>query len=295
MIIYLAGGISGNLNGDWKRIMDVYLASLSNEKNRLDKIINYFLFEEKKGVYNDDEDLNIFLAGNDGYRKDRFKIRTHNLNILESFYYLKSQEWMFPLIKEFKNFLLDSGAFTFMNQSKNHDIDWDAYIEEYADFINKLDIDSIVGIDEVERLRHKLEKLTGKKAIPVWHVSRGHAYWLKMIKEYDYVAIGGIVTKEIRPKQYPIFTQLIKEAHIENCKVHGLGFTNLNGIKKYRFDSVDSTSWLSGNRFGAVYKFNGSTMIKIDKEAGQRVKNKATAINNFVEWVKFSQYAEMYL
>lgn len=32
MIIYLAGGISGNLNGDWKRIMDVYLASLSNEK-----------------------------------------------------------------------------------------------------------------------------------------------------------------------------------------------------------------------------------------------------------------------
>lgn len=303
MIIYLAGGISGNLNGDWKRIMDVYLASLSMKKNILDKIINYFLFEEKKGVYNDDEDLNIFLAGNDGYRKDRFKIRTHDLNILESFYYLKTQEWMFPLIKEFKNFLLDSGAFTFMNQSKNHDIDWDAYIEEYADFINKLDIDlffeldidSIVGIDEVERLRHKLEKLTGKKAIPVWHVSRGHAYWLKMIKEYDYVAIGGIVTKEIRPKQYPIFTQLIKEAHIENCKVHGLGFTNLNGIRKYRFDSVDSTSWLSGNRFGAVYKFNGSTMIKVDKEAGQRVKNKATAINNFVEWVKFSQYAEMYL
>lgn len=303
MIIYLAGGISGNLNGDWKRIMDIYLASLNAEKNRLDKIINYFLFKEKKGVHNDDEDLNIFLAGNEGNRKDRFKIRTHDLKILESFYYLKSQEWMFPLIKEFKNFLLDSGAFTFMNQSKNHDIDWDAYIEEYADFINKLDIDlffeldidSVVGIDEVERLRHKLEKLTGKKAIPVWHVSRGHAYWLKMIKEYDYVAIGGIVTKEIRPKQYPIFTQLIKEAHIENCKVHGLGFTNLNGLKKYRFDSVDSTSWLSGNRFGAVYKFNGSTMIKIDKKAGQRVKNKATAINNFVEWVKFSQYAEKYL
>lgn len=198
MIIYLAGGISGNLNGYWKRIMNVYLASLSNEKNRLDEIINYFLFKKKKGVRND-EVLNIFLAGNDGYRKDRFKIKTHDLNILESFYYLKTQEWMFPLIKEFKNFLLDSGAFTFMNQNRNHDIDWDAYIEEYADFINKLDIslffeldiDSIVGIDEVERLRHKLEKLTGKKAIPVWHVSRGHDYWLKMIKEYDYVAIGG--------------------------------------------------------------------------------------------------------
>lgn len=151
---------------------------------------------------------------------------------------------MFPLIKEFKNFLLDSGAFTFMNQSKNHNINWDAYIEEYGNFINKydidlffeLDIDSIVGIDEVERLRYKLERITGKKSIPVWHVSRGHDYWLKMIKEYDYVAIGGIVTKEIKPKQYPIFTQLLKEAHIGNCKVHGLGFTNFNGIKN--IDSI---------------------------------------------------------
>ena len=247
--------------------------------------------------------MNIFLAGDKTDLKDRFKIKTHDLNILESFYYLKTQKWMFPFIKEFKNFLLDSGAFTFMNQSKNHNINWDAYIEEYGDFINKydidlffeLDIDSIVGIDEVERLRHKLEKITGKKAIPVWHVSRGHAYWLKMIKEYDYVAIGGIVTKEIKPKQYPVFTQLLKEAHIENCKVHGLGFTNFNGIKKYRFDSVDSTSWKSGNRFGAVYKFNGAKMIKFDKQVGQRVKSKATAINNFTEWVKFSQYAEKYL
>lgn len=36
-------------------------------------------------------------------------------------------------------------------------------------------------------------------------------------------------------------------------------------------------------------------MIKIDKQAGQRVKSKATAVNNFTEWAKFSQYAEKYL
>lgn len=304
MIIYLAGGITGNLINEWKKLVNIYLASLSNEKNRLKPLINAFL---GGGGYHEvgehQENIHVFLAGNDGYRKDRFKISTKNLNILESYFYIRSQEWMFPLIKEFNNFLLDSGAFTFMNQSKNHKVDWDEYIEEYAAFINKLDIDLffeldidvLVGIKEVERLRAKLEKLTGKKCIPVWHVSRGHDYWLKMIKEYDYVAIGGIVTKEIRPKQYPIFTQLIKEAHIENCKVHGLGFTNLKGLEKYRFDSVDSTSWLSGNRFGAVYKFNGKTMIKIDKKEGQRVKNYKTAMNNFIEWVKFSKHAGKYL
>lgn len=86
------------------------------------------------------ESMNVFLAGN-LYDKDRYAITTENLNVLESYFYLRSKEWMFPLIKEFKNFLLDSGAFTFMNQSKNHKVDWDEYIEEYAAFINKLDID----------------------------------------------------------------------------------------------------------------------------------------------------------
>ena len=302
MIIYLAGGITGNLIGYWKKIADIYLRSLGNGKNGIDKIINYVLSNEKKIAHKDGEKVDIYLAG-DGYRKDRIKIRTRNLNVLESFYYLKSQEWMFPLIKQFNNFMLDSGAFTFMNQVKDHEVNWDQYIEEYAAFINKLDIklffeldiDVLVGIEEVERLRSKLERLTGKKSIPVWHVSRGHDYWLKMIKEYDYVAIGGIVTREIKPKHYPIFSQLIKEAHAENCKVHALGFTNLKGLTKYKFDSVDSTAWLSGNRFGAVYEFNGKTMIKHDKKQGQRVKDHKTAMNNFAEWVKFCEYAEKYL
>lgn len=256
------------------------------------------------GTRDREDDMNIYLAGVGKsvlFHADR--ITTEKLNVLESYFYIRNKEWMFPLIKQFNNFLLDSGAFTFMNQAKNHKVNWDQYIEEYAAFINKLDIelffeldiDVLVGIEEVERLRAKLEKLTGKKSIPVWHVSRGHDYWLKMIKEYDYVAIGGIVTKEIKPKHYPIFKQLIKEAHAENCKVHALGFTNLEGLTKYKFDSVDSTSWLSGNRFGAIYEFNGKTMVKHDKKQGQKVKAHKTAIHNFVEWVKFCEYAEKHL
>ena len=301
MIIYLAGGITGNLISEWKK-MEIYLAGLNGEKNRVAK--NCFLSNEEKPTHKGGGKMDVFLAGNDGYRKDRFKIKTRDLNILESFYYVKNHEWMFPLIKRFNLFLLDSGAFTFMNQVKNHKVNWDEYIEEYAAFINKLDIelffeldiDVLVGIEEVERLRAKLERLTGKKSIPVWHVSRGHDYWLKMIKQYDYVSIGGIVTREIKPKHYPIFKQLIKEAHAENCKVHGLGFTNLKGLTKYKFDSVDSTSWLSGNRFGSVYEFNGRTMVKHDKKKqGQRIKSYETAINNFTEWAKFCEYAKKHL
>lgn len=109
--------------------------------------------------------------------------------------------------------MLDSGAFSYINGKNTNNVNWDEYIESYAEFINnhniklfmELDIDSVVGIKEVERLRNKLERLTNKQCIPVWHKSRGKDYWLKMIKEYDYVAIGGIVTKEIKPSEYKYF------------------------------------------------------------------------------------------
>ena len=116
-----------------------------------------------------------------------------------------------------------------------------------------------------------------------------------MCEEYDYVAIGGIVTQEIKRTQYDVFYSLLKIAKDNKCKVHGLGFTNLKGMEKYKFHSVDSTSWLSGNKFGAVYLFNGKTMQKTTKPTGTRVKTNEVAIHNFTEWVKFSKYAEVNL
>lgn len=242
--------------------------------------------------------MKIYLAGS-GWEKLWKKKDFYNFNRLDSFLAIKDANAI--LIPKYKNFILDSGAFTYLNSSKGN-VNWDEYIENYSRFINKynvnkfieMDIDPIVGIKEVERLRNKLEKLTGRQSLPVWHKSRGKDYWIKMCKEYDYIAIGGIVTKEIKSTEYKYFHYLIKIAHENNCKVHGLGFTNMKGMKEYRFDSVDSTSWLSGTKFGHVYKFNGETMLKFDKKIGQRVKTNQTVENNFMEWVKFADYMESY-
>lgn len=130
--------------------------------------------------------------------------------MLESFYYV--EDWEIPLIKGCELFLLDSGAFTFMNNSKTA-VDFNEYLTTYIDFINKhdikyffeLDIDAVVGLEEVEKLRKRLEAETGKKCIPVWHKSRGKEKFIEMCKEYDYVAIGGIVTKEIKPVEHKYF------------------------------------------------------------------------------------------
>lgn len=245
--------------------------------------------------------MKIYLAGvmpwrnGGGYDET---IKSFRPYILESFYYADADTER--LLPYFGDFLLDSGAFTFMQNAKIK-VDWNEYIERYAHFINKnkiqkffeLDIDSVVGYSKVKEFRTRLEKATGTQCIPVWHKSRGAEEYQKMCDEYPYVAIGGIVSREIMPKDYRHFPWFIKEAHKRGAKVHGLGFTNLEGLKKYHFDSVDSTAWTTGNRFGAVYRFNGKSIEKINKPEGSRLKDpRYAAVVNFTEWIKFQRYAD---
>lgn len=297
MKIFLAGGISGNLRDFWNKVMKIYLADPRSRGEVMDAMKVYIAGNSiKKKILREQLYGCDFVTGENNLR---------GINILESFYYLRKNEEFMTLVKHLGSFLLDSGAFTFMSGSHKGGINWDKYVEEYAAFINQwnvqlffeLDIDSVVGLTEVERLREKLEALTGKKPIPVWHRNRGKEYFIKMCENYPYVALGGIVTKEIDRKKYETaFPWFIKTAHDHKCKIHGLGYTTVANLKKYHFDSVDSTAWLYGNRGGYLYKFNPRTGLleQLDKE-GCRLKSREGAVNNFNEWVKFGKYAEIYL
>ena len=222
-------------------------------------------------------------------------------SILQSFYYCDDLT-VKTILPQCENFMLDSGAFTFF--SVGGAVNWNTYINRYAQFIKKnniklffeLDIDNLIGYEKVLYYRAKLEDMTGLPCIPVWHKSRGQEEFINMCEQYEYVSIGGIVSKEISQKEYKYFPYFIKTAHEHGAKIHGLGFTNLQGLKKYHFDSVDSTAWLSGNRFGTIYKFNGKTIKTYTRPEGQRLKNQnAVALHNFTEWIKFAEYAEKYL
>lgn len=242
----------------------------------------------------------MFRAAHELYKREggRNESVFTDANILQSFFYCDefSEQVIIP---KAKRFLLDSGAFTFFSSGKG--IDWNDYLKSYADFIKRnkvehffeLDIDPLVGYKRVLDFRNRLEDMIGKPTIPVWHKSRGKDEFLKMCEEYSYVAIGGIVSKEITQSEYPAFKWFISEAHKRGAKIHGLGFTNLKGLEEYKFDSVDSTAWVSGNRFGGIYQFNGKTLIKHNKPQGKKMADyKKVALHNFQEWVKFCEYAE---
>lgn len=193
--------------------------------------------------------------------------------------------------------LLDSGAFTYMKQPKKYSSnDWDNYIRGYAYIIKKykikkyfeLDIDNIVGLKKVEYYTSMLEDLTGITPIPVWHRSRGREYWYKMIEKYPYVAVGGIVTREILPQEYAVFHWFNKTAHKHGCKVHGLGFTPEKKLKIYSFDSVDSISWKSGTRYGTIYNFSGGGLFS--RRPKRKLLEYEAVYQNIKAWLDYGAY-----
>lgn len=110
-----------------------------------------------------------------------FSVLEQSRYVLESFFYIDEKYMGYYLSRDI--FILDSGAFTFLNSAKTS-VNWDAYVAKYVDFINRydvrfffeMDIDKIVGLPKVEQYRSFIERETGKRCIPVWHKSRGLDY-----------------------------------------------------------------------------------------------------------------------
>lgn len=224
--------------------------------------------------------------------------------LLESYYYIKP--WQIDYIKRKCDFfMIDSGAFTFMGgfsftQGKTVPVDWDDYCDKYAEFVVEngfehfieLDIDSVVGYERVKQLRCRLQALTHMQPIPVWHSTRGVDEWIKMCSEYPYVALGGIVGGEWKAQAEKYIPWFIRQAHKRGCEIHGLGFTKTAKLKQYHFDSVDSTSWSAGARYGDLQIYRDGQIINLGKREGERCLGQKAAEHNLDEWLKMQKYAD---
>lgn len=97
----------------------------------------------------------------------------------------------------------------------------------------------------------------------------------------------GVPKKTIK-KILPTFVQISKEY---GAKMHCLGYTPSDILaEKLDFYSVDSTSWLCGNRMGIVMKFLGDKMLRLTIPRDKRVKPRETVAHNFLEWLKYAEW-----
>ena len=230
-----------------------------------------------------------------------------NLYFLESFYAKRKWEkWISLAPLDTDRFMLDSGAFVMINSGGKSKIkDLDGYIVDYIDFIKthkiklyvEMDIDKVIGLEEVHRIRAKLHRETGIPPIPVMHKHLGKDYFIELCKSYPYISLGiGPIKSEPFKPRYPYeklhwFTET---AHKYGTKIHGLGFTAKSVIADFHFDSVDSTSWMQGAIYGHVYHYKHGKLGLIQRPQKSRIKDRVKLQgHNLKQWILFQKYLNL--
>lgn len=86
----------------------------------------------------------LYLAG-DTYGKELFPRVNYKFNKLDTFWYIYNNSQAEKDISKYDNFILDSGAFTFImakRKGKDIKIDIDSFTDEYCDYVNAYNIDN---------------------------------------------------------------------------------------------------------------------------------------------------------
>lgn len=193
--------------------------------------------------------MNLHFAGQDGIlERQKMLLDCGVKHRLESFFTLRGK----PCAQGF-NLLLDSGGFS--ARTKGTIIS----VKEYADYVNKNNVVNAFNLDTNdvdETLENQKYLLANTKAniIPIFHYSDyvdGHIDLLDdFMRDFKYISVGGLVGNTINRQNKMKFLDYVFYKTRDVVPVHGLGITQLDFLKRYPFYSVDSTSWISGARFG---------------------------------------------
>lgn len=169
--------------------------------------------------------------------------------------------------KEEKHVIQDSGLFTLMfGAGKNRKIDHD-FLEDWQDKLikfvvqNKLkatcveiDCQKLLGVEEAWYFRKRMRDKLPNRQINVFHYEDGQKGLDRLIEFSDYIAISVPELRIVKPKTYKQdAVNLAKYCKKKkpSIDIHMLGCTEYTMLKDISFcTSADSTSWLSGVKYG---------------------------------------------
>jgi len=132
---------------------------------------------------------------------------------------------------------------------------------KYNHYIVEMDVHKVLGLQSLKRFRAIFEKeYPLEKTIYVWHVEEKEEGFRELCVKYPYIAISipelRIVFKGRKTLKNAV-KRLISLANSINpdIKIHLLGCTQQELMEQKGYYSCDSTSWISGGRFGNGYYF----------------------------------------
>lgn len=164
----------------------------------------------------------------------------------------------------YRDWALDSGAFSAKNRQKPVTIPLSRYIEDclllkiFNDEKKPLvEIFALDDLDSPERSARNCEEMWKHsiQAIPCYHQGEPWEILQEYSQKYPKIAIGGTVGKGRTGKDYDWVDQVF--ARVWPKRIHGFGFGSEKQVLSYPFDSVDSTGWeIMPCRFGHWYSMN---------------------------------------
>lgn len=212
--------------------------------------------------------MKIYFAGADGEKFSSAIKDAGARNLLVSYFNFRHPEKITD-----ERVFLDSGAFTAWSQKKEIDINkYAEFLKEWKDkFEVYANLDVIGDAEATLKNQKKLEK-HGLDPLPTFHYKSDIKYLKYYAKNYEYIALGGLVpiSKEqtiFKWLDY-CFKYLVKEvqnpAERKRLKIHAFGVSNPEVLLRYPFYSCDSTSWLLGGKFGRIAKWKDFKLIGVD-------------------------------
>ena len=176
-------------------------------------------------------------------------------SMLVSYHYFKQHADAIKMWNEKIDMFIDSGAYSAMTQNKPIDID------EYCEYLKFIDAKVYAGLDVIgdpiktkENIEY-MEKVHKLNPIPTFHMKEDIKYLETMVEKYDYIALGGMVYADgIENWLSKVWNYIYKVK--PELKVHAFGITTVKHLVKYPWYSVDSTTHVSGRRFGRMILFD---------------------------------------
>lgn len=169
--------------------------------------------------------------------------------------------------REMKHVIQDSGLFTLMfGAGKNRKVDHD-YLLKWQDkliqfvlqnnlrcSVVEIDCQKLLGVDEAWYFRKRMKALLPNRQINVFHYEDGKEGLDRLIEFSDYIAFSVPELRIVKPKTYKkdaVNLARYAKKMKPSIDIHMLGCTEYAILPDISFcTTADSTSWLSGVKYG---------------------------------------------
>lgn len=212
-------------------------------------------------------------------------------SFLFSYHYYKNKN-LDELIKTIpgSRIFIDSGAFSAYTQGAAIDIDAyiDYLIENKGNFEVACSLD-VINDPEASWKNWQHMRTRGVEATPVFHTGADLSLLDRYASESDYICLGKLVPYAKTPEITMPWIEQAFAIVAGRAKIHGLGVTNWSLLSRFPWDSVDSSAWGAGFRFGSIQVFTGNGFSNVKLGEPKHWSRVAKHVSRYgYDWRRFA-------